>query len=114
MSNVVTTRLVQFAFGIENAAPRIVVCIDSAAQCDDHFLCTREFSHQLCANGFEFGSVYFTVCGCYVETFWFNAEYLFRILFVTKDYVTTCNQFRHHFRGRFAIFPQIFAVIKVA
>lgn len=30
MSNVVTTRLVQFAVGIENAAPRIVVCIDSA------------------------------------------------------------------------------------
>ena len=83
MCNVITTRLVQFAVGIKNTAPCIVVGIDSAAQCDDHFLCTREFGHQLCTYGFELGCIHLAVCCCHVKAFRFDAEYLFCILFVS-------------------------------
>ena len=91
-----------------------MVCIDGAAEGDDHLLCTWELCHELLAYALELCSVHLALSCSHIETLRLDAEHLLRIFLVSENHIAAGNELRHHFRCCLAVFPEVLSVVKVA
>ena len=61
------------------------------------FLGSGKTFHQLSTYRLEFGGIHFSIGLCNVETFRFDTEYLFCILFISQYDITAGYQLGHDF-----------------